>query len=115
MEGLLQSVASVRKDFEERRKSRLELENSKNFDWKLQILSPSPSYLTKSNFSKPNCEKPLISGLQKQSPDEFTKFWQSPVRTNESITKTSRKGYKKDAALLLAEKIKDFILKHFRI
>ena len=123
MEELLQSVTSVRRGFEQRRKSRLHEDPINVADLMLHL---SPTNLNslqkaslKTSFKIPE-DVHLISTVNKLNLDEFSRFLKSPLKSqgvNFKLSPNRKRTYKLDAANLLVSRIKVFLskrLKHWK-
>ena len=120
MEELLQSVTSVRKGFEERRKSRLPVGPINAADLMLH-LSPTHLHSLQKASLKPSSKTPKevssISTVTKLNLDEFSRYLKSPLKSQGVKHKLSpgrKRTYKLDAANLLVSRIKLFLSKHLK-
>jgi hypothetical protein len=119
MEELLQAVTSLKKDFQERKLSRLKQDHTSSYEYRLSLLSPklnsSQTADSKPSQSKALPRVPLIRIPKPQ--DEFSRYLQGTPHSA-SIPKTSpsrKRSYKLDAASLLMSRVKKFLAKHFRL
>ena len=120
MEELLLAVTSLKRDFQERKLSRVKQDQSVNYEYRLSLLSPK---LNSTNLSevkspgrRPAHQVPLIR-IPPKGQDEFSRYLQSTPHSA-SITKSSparSRSYKLDAAGLLMSRVKKFIGKHFAL
>ena len=120
MEELLLAVTSLKRDFQERKLSRVKQDQSVTYEYRLSLLSPK---LNSNNLSevksperRPAHQVPLIR-IPPKAQDEFSRYLQSTPHSA-SITKSSparSRSYKLDAAGLLMSRVKNFIGKHFAL
>ena len=121
MEELLQNVTAVRRNFEERRKTRPQLEGVQCAALRQQPNSPhleaQKKSISKLGILKNFRDIAPINTINKLNLNEFSKFLQSPLKSPECNNKSSplRRAYKLDAAALLTSRIKQFLSKKFRI
>ena len=120
MEDLLLAVTSLKRDFQERKLTRLKQDQSGTYEYRLSLISPklNSSQMSETKLPGPKTVQrvPLIR-IPVKAQDEYSRYLQSTPHSA-SITKSSparARSYKLDAAGLLMSRVKKFIAKHFAL